>query len=42
MKLTDEYRIIDDARKLLKTVVGGTPNNIEVTESAVYINSMFF
>lgn len=42
MKLTDEYRVIDDARKLLKYSVGATPCTIELSENAVYINSMFF
>jgi len=35
MKLVEDFRIVDDARKLL-------PGTIEITEQAVYINGQFF
>lgn len=42
MKLVDEYRILEEARKLLVTSPGMTPCQIEITEQAVYINHVFF
>jgi predicted RNA binding protein with dsRBD fold (UPF0201 family) len=42
MKLTEEYRILEEARKLLTASVGGVPCSVELSEQAVYINSVFF
>lgn len=42
MKLVDEKRIVEEARKLLVTRPGLTPCSLEVTEQAVYINGVFF
>jgi|LauGreDrversion4_2_1035121.scaffolds.fasta_scaffold28868_7 hypothetical protein len=35
MKLSEDFRILDEARKLL-------PGTVEITEQAVYINGVFF
>jgi hypothetical protein len=43
MKVTDEYRVIDDARKLLTGIEGlSYPTQIELTERALYINGLFY
>ena len=42
MKLTEESRILEEARKLLTFKPGNTLCQIELTEEAVYINHFFF
>ena len=41
LKLVEEYRILEEARKQLMSAPG-TTCQIEITENAVYINNLFY
>ncbi len=43
MKLVDDFRILDEARKLLAgSQPGLSQTTVELTEQAVYINGVFY
>jgi len=42
MKLLDDYRVIEEARKIINNNTSAALATIEITKEAVYINQVFY